>query len=132
MLRFGGGEIEFDGFGQIHLGDDGDVGGVEDGRIFERLVFAFGDRQQDQPQILAQIVGRGATRLPTFSMNRKSSSSRSQPSRASLNHRGFQMAERAGGDLLDGHLGARQADGVVVGGQIADQGRDAVVRAAGA
>ena len=59
----GGREIEFDGFGQVHFGDDGNVGGVEDGWIFQRLVFAFGDRKQDQAEILAQIVGGGADQI---------------------------------------------------------------------
>jgi hypothetical protein len=53
---FGCGEIEFYGFGQVHLGDDGDVGGVEDGRVFERFVFSFGDGKKHQAEIFAQVV----------------------------------------------------------------------------
>ena len=37
------------------------------------------------------------------------------------------MAERSGGDLLHGHLRARQPDGVVIGFKIADQRRDPVI-----
>ena len=40
-----------------------DVGAVEDGRILERLVLALGDRQQHQPQILAEVVGGRADQV---------------------------------------------------------------------
>ena len=67
----------------------------------------------------------GQTRLPTFSMKRKSSSSSAQPSSAVCDHVGLEMADRAGRDLADRRPAPRQAAGVVVGGQVADQRRHA-------
>ena len=67
----------------------------------------------------------GQTRLPTFSMNRKSSPRSSQSSSGGPDHLRFQMADGPGDDLLDAGAAAGQAAGVVVGGQVADQGGDA-------
>ena len=38
--------IEFDRFRKIDFGDDRDVGGAEDGGIFQGFVLAFGDRER--------------------------------------------------------------------------------------
>ena len=46
MIAFGCREVEFYGFREIHLGDDGQIGGVENRRVFERLFFALGDRKR--------------------------------------------------------------------------------------
>ena len=55
--------VEFHGRGEVHFRDDGDVGGVEDRRVFQRLVLAFGDRDQDQAEVFAQIVGGRADEI---------------------------------------------------------------------
>jgi hypothetical protein len=49
--------IDFDGIGQIDLGDHRDVRAIKDRGIFERLVFALCGRYQHQPQFFAQILG---------------------------------------------------------------------------
>src|SRR5579863_6981678 len=49
--------IKFDRCRQVHLGDDRDVGAVEDGRVFQRLILAFRDREKDQTKIFAEIIG---------------------------------------------------------------------------
>ena len=63
MLRCAAGRVELDGRGQVHLGDDGHVGRVEDGRVLERLVLALGHREEDQPQVLAQVEGGRADQV---------------------------------------------------------------------
>jgi hypothetical protein len=52
--------VEFGCLSEIELGHDGDIGAVEDDRVFEGLVLTFRDRKQNQPEILAQIVWNGA------------------------------------------------------------------------
>jgi len=41
---FSSGPVEFHSIGQIGFGDQGNVGAVNYRGIFERLIFAFGDR----------------------------------------------------------------------------------------
>ena len=55
--------VELDSFGQVELGDYGDVRAMEDGGIIERFVFAFGDREENEAQVFAQIIGRGADEI---------------------------------------------------------------------
>ena len=56
-------QIEFDGVGKVELGHDGDVGSIEDGGIFKRLVFAFGRGNEHQVQVLTEIEAGGADEL---------------------------------------------------------------------
>jgi len=42
--------------GQVNLGDDRHIRGIENRRIFQRLVFAFGHGDERQPQLFAQVV----------------------------------------------------------------------------
>ena len=68
--------------GQIHLGNDRDIGRVEDRRVLQRLVFTLGDRHAARRALVRRDLTGGQTRLPTFSTNRKSSAWRSQPASA--------------------------------------------------
>src|SRR6202023_2082394 len=55
----GRGQIELRRLGQVHLGDDGNIGGIENGGVFQRLILALGCRPQKEPQLLSQVVARG-------------------------------------------------------------------------
>ena len=59
----GGGGVELDSLGQVELGDGGDVGAIEDGGIFEGFVVTLGDGEENEAQIFAEIVGRGADEI---------------------------------------------------------------------
>src|SRR6185437_5634125 len=108
--------------------DGGDVGGVEDGRVLERLVFAFGDRGQDAADVFAKVEARGADQVAdVFDQQQIELLDRPAFERG-LDHAGFEVAERAGRDLADPGAaagGAGEALGVVVGGEIADEHRRA-------
>ena len=56
-------QIEADRVGKIEFSDDGDVGSIEDGGIFKRLVFAFGRGNEHQVQVLTEIESGGADEL---------------------------------------------------------------------
>ena len=58
-----GGLVELDGLGEIDLGDDRDVGAVEDRRVLERLVLAFGHGNEHETKVLPEIVGRRAHQI---------------------------------------------------------------------
>ena len=47
--------VEFHRRGEIHFRYDCEIGAVEDCRIFQRLVFSFGDGEQDEAEIFAEI-----------------------------------------------------------------------------
>jgi hypothetical protein len=43
--------VEFCGLGHIHLGNDRDVGAIEDSLIFQRLIFAFGGGEENETKL---------------------------------------------------------------------------------
>src|ERR1039457_4812880 len=51
--------VEAAGAGDIDLGNHRRIGGVEQARVFEGLVFAFGHAEQNHTDALAQVVARG-------------------------------------------------------------------------
>src|SRR5581483_10471110 len=50
-VRQGGDLVEFDGLGQIHLAEYGNIGAVENRWILERLVLSLGDGGEHQAQV---------------------------------------------------------------------------------
>ena len=131
MLASAAALIELDGFGQIHLREDGYIGGIEDRRILERLVLAFGHRKQDHSQILAEIVGRRAHQIADVFDEQKIQRHR-DPNLPSAS-RTMAASRWHSVPVVICFTGAprtRQPRGVVFGGQIADQRGDAVSRAA--
>src|SRR6266498_666114 len=46
--------VKLHGRGKVHLGDDGDIGGIEDRWIFEGLILSFRHRKEHQTQVLPQ------------------------------------------------------------------------------
>jgi hypothetical protein len=59
----GGGKVKIGGLGQIHLGDDRHIGAVEDGRILQRLVFAFPGGEQDAAEFFGEIIAGRADEI---------------------------------------------------------------------
>ena len=114
--------VEADRFGDVGLGDDRDVRGVERERVLERFVLAFRYRQQNQPEILAQIVGGGTNEIAYIFDEQEIQFMKIPSLQRLLHHRGFQVTDRAGDDLLDRCLAASQALRVVFCSEISDQG----------
>ena len=114
--------------GEVDLGDQGDVGGVEDGGVLERLVLALGDGEEDEAQALAQIVGGRADQVADVLDEEEVELVERPAVERGLHHRGLEVADRAGRDLPHRRAAPRQAGGVVFGGQIAHQRGDAESR----
>ena len=118
--------VKFHGSGEIGFCDDGNVRAVEYRRILEGLVFAFGYREQHEAQVFAEIVGRRADQVADV-FDEQEIQTRASPSlERILDHGRFQMANRAGDDLLHRSLAASEASRVIFRGEVADQGRDPV------
>jgi hypothetical protein len=56
MLLWATSRLNSTALGQVHLGNDRNVGGIKNGRIFKRLIFSFRDREQNHPQIFAELI----------------------------------------------------------------------------
>ena len=99
MLWCAAAGVEAGRTGHVDLGDDRDVGRVEDRRVLERLVFAFGDRHQHHAEILAEIVaGRADQVADVLDEQHVEIAERPSVERA-LDHLGVEVAHRAGRDL---------------------------------
>ena len=116
--------VEADRFGEIDLGDHGEVGAVEDGRILERLVLALGHRQQHDAQVLAEVVARRTDEVADV-LDEEHVERREVPAvERRTDHPGFQVTHGPGGDLAHGRAAAAQPQGIVVGREVADQRGD--------
>ncbi len=56
--------VEFNDFGKIDLRNYRDIRAIEDRGILQWLVLTLRHREQNQPKILSQIVGRRADQIP--------------------------------------------------------------------
>ena len=63
MLLLPGRRVELDGLRQIDLGDHRDVGGIENGRIFERLVSSPRLPTSTPAAIFAEVIARRANQV---------------------------------------------------------------------
>ena len=68
LLRFS--NIKLNVLKQVDLVDNHQTRTRKSGGILQRLVFSLGNAENDDLIMFAQIIAGGATRLPTFSMNR--------------------------------------------------------------
>jgi cystathionine beta-lyase len=127
----GGGAIKLDGSRQVDLRDDRHVGGVEDCRVLERLVFPLGHREQHQSQVLAQVERGRADEIADVLDEQEIEGIQVPTVQRALDHRGVEMAHRPRRDLLDRNLAARQTSRVIVGRQVADQRGHAIATAQG-
>ena len=131
----GGGAIEVHRLGQVDLGDQHQIGSVEDRRVLEGLVLALGGGDQHHPQALAQVVGAGAHQVAHVLDHQQLQLLEGhalvlQAVQPLGHHRRLQVAGLAGGDRGGAQAGGLEAAGVVVGGQIAHDHRQALPVAA--
>ncbi len=77
-------------------------------------------------KIFAKIVGGRTNEIADIFDEEKIEVVEIPAFQGALDHRGFEMAESAGGDLFHGRPAAGEADGVIFRGEIADQRRDAI------
>jgi hypothetical protein len=121
--------VEAHRLGQVDLGDQHQIGAVEDRRVFERLVFALGGGEQQHPQALAQVVGAGAHQVAHVFDHQQLELGQGDSLVAELmqpfgHQRRLQVAGLACGDLHGANPGGLEATGVVVGGQVAHDHRE--------
>jgi hypothetical protein len=116
----GSGEIKVGGLGQIHLGDDRDIGAVEDGWILQRLVFTFRGGEQDEAEFFAEVIAGRAEEIADV-LNKEEIEDVELPSiERSFDHLGVEMADGSGSDLADVGCGTFEACGVIFGREISD------------
>ena len=95
--------------------------------ILQRLVFAFGGREQDEAELFAEVIAGRADEI-TDVFNKKEIEVVELPSfQCSLDHLGVEMADGSGSDLADVRGGALEAGGVVFSREISDQCGDVEV-----
>jgi len=107
---------------QIQLGHNRHIGSVEDGRIFERLVFTFRGGNEHQAKVLTEIKAGGADQISNIFDEKKIQIFERPAFKRSLDHAGIQMADGAGGNLLYHSPGPFQPCSVVLGCQISYEG----------
>jgi hypothetical protein len=116
--------IEASGGCEISFGDDRYTGRVEHGWILQRLVLAFGHRQQHHPQILAQVVIRGTDEIPNILDDQQVERVEIELCDRFGNHLGIEMANGAGGDLNHWNRGSPEFSRVIIRGEISDDHAD--------
>src|SRR5262245_18594083 len=106
-----GSGVEADGLGQVRLGDQGAVRGMEDRRILQGLVLPLGYREEYEPEVLAEIEGRRADEI-TDVLDEQDVDLRDVPAvQGGKDHVGLEVANRPSDDLLDGDLAACEPSG---------------------
>ena len=105
---------------QIHFGQDRHVSGVEHGRVLERFIFSLGRREQDYPEVLSQVVNRGADQVADVLDDQDIQGIQVQLLDRPSHHLRLQMANRSRRDLNHGHSGGPKPFGIVVRGQVPD------------
>ena len=113
---------------QVGLADHHRIGAVEGGGVLERLVLPLAHRQQHQPPVLAEVVGGRADQVAHVLdqqqvKGRQAATGGLEGIEAAGHHRRIEVAGLARGDRHGLQAGGPQAGGVVVGGQVAHQGR---------
>ena len=116
----GSGKIKVGRFGQIHFGNDRDIGAVEDGRVLQRLVFAFGRREQDEAEFFAEVIAGRADEIADVFDKEKIKGVELPSIERSFDHLGVEMADGSSRDLADVGCGALEAGGVIFSREISD------------
>ncbi len=109
--------------GEVRLGEHDQMRGPEGRRVLQRLVLALGDRHEDDPQLLAEVVGGRADEVADVLHEQQRRAGRQPARQVAADLVRFQVAQPAGEELL--HRGARpgQAPGVVLGRQVRGERR---------
>ena len=116
-------EIEVEVGQEVDLVDDHDVGRAEHDRVLEGLLFAFGDREDHCPGVLADIELGRADQVADVLDHDEVEVGERQPGERGADHRGVEVAfaaEAVGGvDQRDGRAEAGEAIGIDRGLDIA-------------
>jgi len=110
--------VEADRGGEIDFGDDREIGGVENRRILQRLVFAFGDREQHGADLLAEVVAGGADKVVDVLDEEPVEISQVPAVERRRHHLRVEMTDRAGRDLTNRGAGRPKARRVAFGRQV--------------
>src|SRR5258705_8174992 len=93
------GEIKVGGLAQIHLGHDCHIGAVQDGRILQRLVFAFRSGEQDEAEFFAEVIAGRADEIADI-FNKEEIDGVELPSiERCFDHLRIEVADGSGSDL---------------------------------
>src|ERR1700722_2743349 len=96
-----GNKVEVCRVGQIHLSDDRDIGAIEDGGIFQRLVFTLSRRKQDEAQLLAEIIAGGTDKVCHIFDEEEIDRIEAPRLKRRLDHLRIKVADRSRCDLPD-------------------------------
>jgi len=86
--------------------------------IFERLVFAFGDAQEDDLRFFSQIVAGGAYQVADILDEQKVNFFERPALESTLDPSAIQMAHTAGCDLLHGEAKDGETPGIILSLQV--------------
>lgn len=100
---------------QVHLGEQHEIGGLENVGVFERLVLAFGDREQGDPARFAEVEGGGADEVADILDEQQPARRQRQLIQGVADHVCVEVAALAGVDLHRRRTGRANALGVVLG-----------------
>src|SRR5258705_8043992 len=103
------GEIKVGGLDQIHLGDDCHIGAVEDGRILQRLVFAFRGGEQDEAEFFAEVIAGRADEIADVFDKEEIKGVELPSIERSFDHLGVEVTDGSGGDLSNVGCGTLEA-----------------------
>ena len=122
-------EVEIQVRQQVDLAEQHERGAPEHVRIFERLVLAFGYRQQHHLVRLAQVEGGGTYEIAHILYHQDAVPRRVQLRERVPDHMRIEMAALAGVDLHRARAGCADALGIVAGLLIAFDHADQVALA---
>src|SRR5579864_5891640 len=106
-------DVERDVGQQINLVEHEQIGLEKYGRIFEWLVFAFGDAQHHDLGRLAEIVTGGTNQVADVFNQQKIEVFKTPVGQVALDHARIQVASTAGRDLLNREIKPLQPVGIV-------------------
>jgi len=116
--------VEIDRLGDVHFCNDRSVGGVEDGRVFERFILPLCGGKEHDTQVFAKIEIGGADEVTDVFNDKEIKVVKVQNGGGFGNHFGVEVTDRAGGDLDDSNAGFAQPRGVIVRGEITHDNAD--------
>src|SRR5215472_946368 len=100
---------------------------MKHGGIFERLLLAFGDAQDNNLRSFAEVVARRTNQVTDILDKEQVEMFQAPIGKRLLDHARIEMASSSSRDLLDRKAEARQADRVIIGLNISSKDRDALV-----
>src|ERR1700733_8148664 len=94
-----GNKVEVCRVSQIHFSDNRNIGTVEDGGIFQWLVFAFCRRKQNEAQLFPQIIAGGTDKVSHIFDEEEIDGLKTPGLQRCLDHLGIEMADGSSCDL---------------------------------